>query len=59
MCALSFNKGFFCVWVLVPLHWSKDVQDWEFLVDFSYDEYEVSFHVFFDDFCLNVNFTQY
>ena len=34
-----------------------DVQNWEFiLVDFTFDNYEVPFLVFFDNFGLELNF---
>jgi hypothetical protein len=44
----------------VPLHLGHYVQNWDFLlVDFSFDEYEVSFHVSFDYFQLKVYFIRY
>jgi hypothetical protein len=36
-----------------------DVQNREFLVDSSFDEYEVSFLIFFDNFWLKVDFIRY
>ena len=50
MCALSFSKVSFMNMVALAF-WSIDVKNWEFiLVDFSFDEYEVSFLIFFDYF---------
>jgi len=43
-----------------PCIWSLDIQDWEFiLVDFFFDEYEVSFLIFLEIFLLKVDFIQY
>jgi hypothetical protein len=37
--------------------WGLDVQNWDFLlVDFSFDEYEVSFPITLDNFWFNVYF---
>ena len=59
MCALSFNKVTLMN-VAAPCIWSIDIQNWEFiLVDFTFDEYEVSLPVFFDNFRLEVNFIRY
>ena len=44
----------------LPLHLDIDIQNWEFLLeDFTFDEYEVSLLVFFDNFGLKVDFIQY
>ena len=59
MCALNFSKFSF-VNVVAFASWSIDGQNWEFiLVDFSFDRYEVSFLVFFDNFWLKIDFIQY
>ena len=43
----------------LPLH-LEHIQNWEFLLeDFTFDEYEVSLHIFFDNFGLEVDFIQY
>jgi hypothetical protein len=58
MCALSFSSLFYDC--RCPCIWSIDVQNLEFfLVDFFFDEYEVSFLIFFDNFRLKVAFIQY
>ena len=44
----------------MPLHLEYEFQYWEFiLLDCSFDEYEVSFLVFFDNFGLEVDFIRY
>ena len=57
MCALGFSKvSFMTECALLSIY----IQNWEFLlVDFSFDEYEVSFRVFYDDFRLKVDFILY
>jgi len=58
MCALSFSKVSFTY--LCPCISSVDIYDWEFiLVDFSFDEYELSFLIFFDVSWLKVDFIRY
>ena len=43
----------------LPLH-LEHIQNWEFLLeDFTFDEYEVSLRVFFDNFGLEVDFIRY
>jgi hypothetical protein len=55
MCVLNFSKVIFykcgC-----PCIWCMDIQSWDFLVDFSCDEYEVSFPISFGNFQLKVYF---
>ena len=44
----------------LPLHLGIDIQKWVFLLeDFTFDEYEVSLLVFFDNFVLEVDFIRY
>ena len=39
---------------------SKNVQNWDvFLIDFSFEEYDVSFLIFFDNFGLEIDFIRY
>ena len=57
MYALSFSKvSIMKVGALAFGAMQIDVQNWEcFLVDFSFDEYEVSFFILFDNFWLKVD----
>jgi hypothetical protein len=49
MCAWSFTKVSFMN--VGPCIWSIDVQNWKFIVeDFSFEYYEVSFLILFDNF---------
>ena len=51
----SFFNECYCLCI-----WNIAIQNWEFiLVDFNFDEYEVSLLVFFDNFDLEVNFIRY
>ena len=44
----------------MPLHLELDIWNWEFILeDFTFDVYEVSLFVLFDNFELEVNFIQY
>ena len=59
MCALSFTKVTLMN-VASLLFAEIDIHNWEFLLeDFTFDEYEVSFLVFFDNFGLEVYFIRY
>ena len=59
MCALRFTKVSLMN-VAALAFWSIDIQNWEFLLeDFTFDEYEVSLLVFFDNFGLEVDFIWY
>jgi hypothetical protein len=58
MCALSFSKVSFMYVSVLAL--DINVQDWDFfLVDFSFDEHEVSFPISFDNFWLKNYFIEY
>jgi hypothetical protein len=42
---------------MLPLNLNMDIEYWKFiLVDFSFEEYEVSFHLSFDNFLLIIYF---
>jgi hypothetical protein len=59
MCALSFIEVSFMNVGTLGI-WSIGVQNWEFLlVDFSFNEYEVSFLILFGNFWLRIDFIQY
>jgi hypothetical protein len=57
---MCFELVKFLLWMWMPLHLGIDVQDWDFLlVDFSFDEYEVSFPISFGNFWLKAYFIRY
>jgi hypothetical protein len=57
MCALKFSKISFMN--VGPLHLEHRCSELKILGRFFYNEYELSFLILFNNFCLNVDFIQY